>query len=396
MGLVELERARRAVGFVFFASGTLYATWVSRLPAVRDALRVDERTLGLVLLASAGGAIVAFRFAGALVGAWGSKAVTRASGVVFCASVPFVGLARNALVLAAVLAVAGASSGLMDVAMNANGVEVEKRIGRPILSALHGLFSLGGLAGAMAGAAAAHAELPLVLHFGVVAAALVVGIVTVTRWFVPDGADGREADAVSARGRVSSLSPRLLGLGVIAFCSSVGEGAMADWSALYLRDLLGTTASLAALGYAIFSLAMLTGRFTGDRVTSRLGDARVVRGAAALVAVGLAAALLVNRVPAMMLGFGAAGAGLSVIVPIVFRAGATVKGISPSAALATVATLSYGGFMVGPPVIGFVAAKVTLRGGLVVVVVLAAIAAVLAGLVRDRAATSSRRAASGA
>lgn len=367
-----------AVGFAFFANGALYASWVARLPTVRAVLGVPDDTLGFVLLAPALAAIVAFRFASALVHAYGTARVTRWSALAFCASVPCVGLVTTPVALALVLAAAGASGGLMDVAMNANGIEVERRAGRPILSALHGLFSLGGLVGASLGALAAHLRLALVLHFAVVAALLAAGLVLATSSFVE-----AEVGPDASRGRAAT-SPRLLGLGLVAFCSSIGEGAMADWTAIYLRDLLHTSDAVAALGYAVFSLAMLTGRFTGDRVTARLGDVRVVRLAGLLVAAGLAAGLALHALGPMLVGVAAAGLGLSVLVPIVFRAGGRDPDVAPGAALATIASLSYGAFLVGPPVIGVLAGRYTLRGALVVVVVLATIASALAGLVRPR------------
>lgn len=279
--------------------------------------------------------------------------------MLLCAALPLPALAPSFAALVAALLLLGASNGLMDVAMNAQAVEVERRHRGPILASFHGMFSLGGLIGASLGALAADRALSPAAHLFAVAAVLAV--------------------AVTAAGAPAERrSTRLLLLGLIAFCSSIGEGAMANWSAVYLRDELHTTAAVAATGYAVFSLAMLLGRFSGDGLTQRFGPERLVRAAALVVAAGLGAALLVNVPIALLVGFGCVGAGLSVVVPLVFRAGASAPGVAPGRALSTLATLSYGGFLVGPPAIGLLADLLTLRGGLVLVVALVLVIVALA------------------
>jgi MFS family permease len=171
----------------------------------------------------------------------------------------------------------------------------------------------------------------------------------------------------------------LLTLGVIAFCVLLGEGAMADWSAVYLRDITGAGPGLAAAGYAAFSLAMASGRVVGDRLTLRAGPARLVRAGGTLAALGLATALLFSSPWAAIIGFGTVGAGLSIAFPLALTMASVLPGTTPGPAIATVSTFGYAGFLAGPPLIGFVAQAITLRGGLAVVVVTCLVVAGLAG-----------------
>ncbi|WP_437650892.1 MFS transporter [Sorangium sp. So ce362] len=373
----DVARARRAVSVMFVANGIAFASWAARVPAVRERLGLSDGALGLALLGIACGAILAFRAAGPLIARFGSRGVTRVSAVLLCAALPVPALAPSFAALVAALLLLGVSNGLMDVAMNAQAVEVERRHGRPILASFHGMFSLGGLIGAALGALAADRALSPAAHLLAVAAVLAAAV---TAEGGALSADARpEAPAAAAAGAPGEgRSTRLVLLGLIAFCSSIGEGAMANWSAVYLRDELHTTAAVAATGYAVFSLAMLLGRFSGDGLTQRFGAARLVRAAGLLVAGGLGAALIANVPAAMLLGFACVGAGLSIVVPLVFRAGASAPGVAPGRALATLATMSYGGFLVGPPVIGLIADHLTLRGGLVLVVALVLVIVVLA------------------
>ncbi|AUX32914.1 MULTISPECIES: MFS transporter [Sorangium] len=373
----DIARARRAVSVMFVANGVAFASWAARVPAVRERLALRDSALGLALLGVAVGAMLAFRAAGPLIARFGSRRVTRVSAVLLCAALPLPALAPSFAALVAALLLLGASNGLMDVAMNAQAVEVERRHRGPILASFHGMFSLGGLIGASLGALAADRALSPAAHLFAVAAVLAVAVTAAGGAL---SADARpEAPAAAAAGAPAERrSTRLLLLGLIAFCSSIGEGAMANWSAVYLRDELHTTAAVAATGYAVFSLAMLLGRFSGDGLTQRFGPERLVRAAALVVAAGLGAALLVNVPIALLVGFGCVGAGLSVVVPLVFRAGASAPGVAPGRALSTLATLSYGGFLVGPPAIGLLADLLTLRGGLVLVVALVLVIVALA------------------
>jgi predicted MFS family arabinose efflux permease len=290
-------------------------------------------------------------------------------------ALPLLGLAPSLVLLVAALAFAGASAGSLDVSMNAQAVTVERGYGRQIMSSFHAAFSLGGLAGAAAGGAAASLGVGVAPHLAGVAVLSAVFLVLAYRLMLP--ADGGED-----RGPAFARPTRALaGLGVISFCVLLGEGAMADWSAVYLRGTLRTGPGSAAAGFAAFSAAMVAGRLLGDRFTARFGPAALVRAGAAVSAVGFGLSLAVARPAGALVGFGCAGLGFSIIFPVALSAAGRAKGAATGPAIAAVATAGYFGFLVGPPSIGFVAEAVGLGVALYIVVGLSAVIVVLAGSV---------------
>lgn len=377
----SLRVARAAAAVVFFLNGAGSANWVVRIPDMQARLGLGDGALGLALLGVAAGALAAMFPTGGLIARYGSRPVARVAAIAFAGALALPPLAPNLPLLALALVALGAGNGALDVAMNAQAATVERRYGRPIMSSFHALFSVGGLVGAgVGGSVAGHGIGPTPQLAG---AALVVGVVSilVTPGMLPASADAAPDHAPFAR-----PSRVLLALGVVAFCVLLGEGAMADWSALYLRDGTGAGPGLAAAGYASFSLAMAAGRFAGDRLTMRVGRARLVRAGGALAALGLASALALARPWAAIVGFGVVGAGLSIVFPAVLAAAGGLPGSTPGTAIAAVSTFGYAGLLAGPPLIGFVAQAFTLRSGLAVVVVTSLMVAVLAGALRRTAA----------
>lgn len=371
-----LAAARRAVGVMFFTCGAGFANWLARIPSVSERLHMDERTLGMVLLGTTIGALVAFRGAGWLLSNFGSKTVNTWAAACACCLLSLPTWAPSSVWVAAGLFLIGACNGLMDVSMNAQAVEVERGLRKPVLGTFHGLFSLGGLVGASIGSAVAGLGVEPTYHLMGVGLLLLPVVLLASRHLMP-----AETGQVKQRHSLWPSGP-LLSLGLVVFCSSVGEGAMADWVAVYMRKVLNTSLGTAGLAFAAYSFAMLVGRFSGDRLTSHFGPVPVVRVGGILVAVGLLAGLVINHPIAMTVGVMMVGAGLSQVVPVVFRAGGQVPGISAGSALATIATVSYTGFLMGPPVIGFVSHYATLRGGLGVVALLAVVMSFLAGSVK--------------
>ncbi|WP_394832860.1 MFS transporter [Pendulispora rubella] len=373
---------------MFFLLGVAYAGWVARIPAMRDRLDLGDRDLGLLLLAVAIGAILSFRIAPPLIARYGNRRTTQVGAFLMCVAVTFPGFTPTSLLTAVGLFAIGLSTGLLDVSMNAHGVDVEQRLGKPILGSLHALFSVGGLAGAGIGSVAASQGLTPAVHLSCASILYLVLAFVFGRSLLPrsDAPVPEKKPEGAPRAR---LNATLVALGAVAFCSSVGEGAMGDWSAVYLRDMLHTSEAVAALGYAAFSLTMVIGRFAGDRLTVRFGAVDIVRYGGLLVAAGLGVGLVFNNVAMMIVGFLSVGLGLSVVMPTAFRASGNVPGVEPAAGLSMMATLGYSGFLVGPPGIGFVAEHLTLRGGLGVVVGLAVVLTVLAPSV-DPSRASSR------
>jgi MFS family permease len=318
-----------------------------------------------------------------LAGSWvarhGSRIGVRLGTFGICAGVMLPGLAPNLLGLALALVLYGTANGVQDVSMNAHGVAVEKRYGRTIMSSFHAFFSVGAMVGAIIGGLVAEAGVSTRVHLISVGLILAVVTVFVMRYLLPAEAD---ASRSATREPVFVRIPRaVLGLGVVGFCALLAEGSMADWSAVYLRHTLDTSPGMAAAGYAVFSLAMTAGRLAGDRVTDELGSVRIIELGGLLAATGVGLALLLANPYVALLGFGLTGIGLAVIVPVVFSSAGRSSIIAPSRAISAVTTTGYLGFMAGPPLIGFISHFVTLRGALVVVVVLSLLMVALAGTV---------------
>jgi predicted MFS family arabinose efflux permease len=306
------------------------------------------------------------------------------------ATVILVGVAPNAWALFAALMLFGASNGAMDVSMNAQGVAVERHYGRSIMSSFHGMFSVGAMLGAAMGGLIASRGISPPAHLAGVGIGLGLLALVTPRWMLPASEDAVPGAGPAATPRLLTRIPRaVLLLGILGFCGLMAEGAMADWSAVFLRDVLGTTPGVAAAGYAVFSFAMAAGRLSGDRLADRFGGVAIVRYGSLLAAAGLLIVALTGWAATALLGFGLVGAGLAIIVPIIFSTAGRTPGIPSGQAIAAVTTLSYVGFMAGPPSIGLIASVVTLRGGFVFVVALVLVMTALAGTVRNAEALQS-------
>lgn len=349
-----LRRARLAIGVVFLVNGAVFGSWAPHIPLVQERLGLGPALLGTALLAAAVGALLAMLGAGALIARFGSAPVTRVAGLLLCMALPLVALAPSLAALVAALFVLGAANGVMDVAMNAHGVAVETRLQQPIMSSLHGMFSLGGLLGAGAGALLL-GLLPPAGHVVLAAVVLIATALAAMRYLLPGRVDVGDA------GPHFVLPTRAaLGLGALAFLVLMTEGAVLDWSAAWLRGDLGASPSVAATAFAAFSAAMAAGRFSGDWLRRHWGATVLVRASAGMAAAGIALALLLATPLAAVIGFAAAGLGLSNTVPVLFGAAGRLPGQQPGAAIAATASIGYVGFLVGPPLIGFAAQATTL------------------------------------
>jgi MFS family permease len=368
--------ARVAVSAIFFINGFAFASWVPHIPTVQSRLALSTSLLGLALLGVAAGALVAMPLTGALVSRWGSRFVTLVSALLLCSLVAFPVRALDFPSLVLALVALGAANGSMDVAMNAHAVAVERRVGRTLMSSFHGLFSLGGLAGAGGSVMLLSWGMTPEAHMLGVAALGGAGVIASARFLLPASADGTGAAHAFALPR----GP-LLVLGAVAFVVMMLEGAMADWSAVYLRQSLAADAGLAGAGYAGFSLAMAIGRLTGDRIVNGLGPRVLLRAGALLAAGGLGAALLLHHPVAAIVGFGCVGLGLSNLVPVLFSAAGRVSAIPAAVGIAAVSTTGYGGFLVGPPLVGLLADWTRLPAALGLLVVFLGLIVACAGRV---------------
>ena len=374
--LGHVRHARWATTAFFLLLGSVLGSWVARIPSVQNSLRLDDAQLGVALLSTSVGAILAMPATGWMIREWGNPRVMRIAAALLCASLPLLPLAPTMPVLMLSLLIFGIGFGLLDVSMNVQAVAVEERYGRPIMSTFHGVFSVGGLLGASFAGLVAGVGVAPFPHLLCVALVLLVLVAVAGK---PLLAAGSGDDGVP----VFAVPPRaLLGIGVLSFCVLFGEGAVADWSAVYLENVLGSTPAIAATGYAASSLAMAGMRFTGDALTLRFGAVRLVRVGGLVAGLGMVAALLIGTIPAAVVGFACVGAGLAVAFPIALGAGGRTPGLASGTAIGAVATAGYTGLLVGPPLIGFVSDQAGLRAGLTVVAVLCIVTALLAGTVR--------------
>src|SRR6266568_7408643 len=278
-----LRQASLAVSAAFLANGLGFANWAARIPAVKDDVGLSTGALGVALLGIALGAVVAMPLAGALLVRFGSRKLTRLTLALFCVTLPLPALAGSLPALLGALALLGIASGSLDVSMNAKVVVIEQRYGRPLLAGLHGLWSLGTLGGALLGGLAAAAGIVPRVHLLAVAAVLLAGGLYATRRLLPGGADRDQATP-----RFVRPTRTLALLGAIAFCALLSEGAAYDWSAVYLRDSLGSSEGLAVSAYAAFTLTMTVGRLVGDRLRARFGSRALLCSAALIAEIGRA------------------------------------------------------------------------------------------------------------
>jgi MFS family permease len=374
-----LSSPRAAVAAAFLIHSTVSGTWAPRLPAIKESLGLSDGELGTALVGLAVGLVVGTRTAGAPIDRFGSRPVMRAGFPLLAATLLLPGLADSALALFLALLVLGVASGALDVAMNAQGIEVERRLGRPILSGLHGLWSVGLGLGAGVAALAAAVDADPLEHFAVVAAVLALASLVFLRGLLParDQVRAELAPEDDERVSVRWTLPLVL-LGVIAFCSFVGEGAASDWSAVYMTQELGASPALGALAFAAFAVTMATARFAADPLRTRLGNVRLVRGGSLIAGAGLGFALLIHEPAAGIAGFALLGLGLAPVVPIAFSAAGELDPRATGRLVGRVATIGYVGSVAGPIMIGWLAEATSLRTSLGLVVLLCLVIAVSA------------------
>jgi fucose permease len=379
----ELRSARRGVNVVFFVYGAVLATWVSRIPLIKQELGLDTAELSLALLGSPVGLILAMQFVSALVERWTSAAVTRWAVVAACVAMVLPALAWNLGSLAAALLLLGLSLGSLDIAMNTQGVAIERGYARPIMSGVHGMYSVGVLAGAAVGAVAAHADVEPLVHFAVAAVVLAALGVWGSLALL-----GEEADAPAPHDEAEDIPlrlarhPRLIALGVIAFCCLVAEGAVDDWSGVYLHEEQGASLGVAPLAAAACGAGMAIGRFGGDAVIARLGRPATLTWASLVAGAGMTLAVLAPEPGVAIAAYGLLGLGVATIVPIAFTLAGNAPGIPPAWGISRVTTLGYAGLFSSPPVIGLVAQVTSLTFALAIPAALLLLVAPLSRVVR--------------
>ncbi|MEA2248152.1 MAG: hypothetical protein QOH46_2681 [Solirubrobacteraceae bacterium] len=368
--MTELHPARRGVTLIFFVYGGVLATWVSRLPLIKQDLGLNTAQLSIALLGSPLGLILATQLVSAFVKRWTSARVTRWAAIAACGCMILPSLAWDLGSLAAALFLLGMSMGALDIAMNTQGVAVERGYARPIMSGIHGMYSVGVLVCASVGALAAHLRVDPTLHFTVAAVCLAALGVIGSRSLLGAQADTAPEPGGTPAGprRRPGLArhPSLIALGVIAFCCLFAEGAVDDWSGVYLHEEQGASLGLAPLGAAACGIGMATGRFAGDAVIARVGRPGTLWRASLIAGAGMTLAVLAPTPGIAIAGYGVLGLGVATIVPIAFTLAGNTDGVPPAWAISRVTTLGYAGLFSSPPVIGLVAQAIGLAAALAI------------------------------
>lgn len=380
---------RVAVALLFFINGFTYGTWVAHLPLLKARLALSDGALGIALLAAAVASLITLPLAGRWIAQRGSHGISIVASLAAMPTLVLPYIAPTYVTLLLATFALGVAYSAMDVAMNAQAVLVERRSARPIMSSFHGLFSAGGLAGALVTAIALARGGSALGDTLAVAAFAELTLAGAIASLVRDAMAARDAERVAANAppsreckpRRRELARAVARLGVLAFFGLVGEGAMADWSAIYVRTSLSASVATAAMGFGVFSCAMAVGRFMGDALVARFGGKIALATGAGLAASALAIPLVVHTLWATFAGFALVGLGLANVIPVTFSIAGRMRGLGAGVGIAGVSTLGYAGFLVGPPLIGFVSDALGLRVALGLVVLgIAAIAPLARGI----------------
>jgi MFS family permease len=362
---VTIRQSKWALAMLFLVDGVGFGTWAAHVPVFKQFLHIENGALTFVLVSLIIGAIVSMPITGQLTERYGSRRVVRIAAIVYVLTLALLAQASNFFSLILLAGLYGAAKGALDVAVNAQAVTVEKQYGLPIMSFFQGCWSVGGLVGATVASI-------MLQHGGRVRSdlSLTAGLLLLCSIFATPFLAGETAmHAATPRRRRKFLWPdtALLRLSLIAFFGLMAEGAIGDWASVYLHSDVGATLSLAAAGYAAYSIAMATARFSGDWLAQRISGKNILHVSGLLVAVGMCCALLIRSWWPAVGGLMLTGIGLANIVPVIWGAAGRDTRMGAGPAISTVATIGYCGFLTGPPVIGSVAVLVGLRPAMAVI-----------------------------
>ena len=362
----SLFQQRLAVCFTFFVNGIVFGGWAAHIPSMQTKFSLSEAHLGSFLLVMGLGAVVVMPLSGWLSCRFGSFYITMFASLGYALSLPLLFLVPSVCWLTIAIFLFGAANGSMDVAMNDQAIMVEKRYKRPIMSTFHAFFSIGGLTGAVIAAIILSLDAsPSQQAIGTTVFVFIVAVI-VFPWLIKESPLPAPKNKLKNK-RKFTFNNKLALFALLTFMVFMSEGAIADWSALYMRDYLFANASTSALAYAAFSLMMMIGRLSGDLLVQRIGRPNMMAGGSVLVIMGMATVLLTSHDGIAILGFALVGAGLANLVPILFSLAGNLPSIAPSIGVATVSVTGYSGFLLGPPSLGFFAHAVNLPTALSII-----------------------------
>jgi MFS family permease len=369
---------RIAVGALFFMAGLCFASWASRIATIQQTLRLSDAALGAVLFALPIGLMLSLPFSGWIIPKIGSKRVLLSAIMVYGVTLLGLGLAQNIFQLVICLGCYGFAGNAVNIAVNTQAVAAEGLHDKPIMASFHGLWSLAGFTGAGIGTFMIGRRIDPFHHFIVILLALLIGVIIASRYLYDDHDSAKNAapSTLSIRERLSLIIP-LLTLGSIAFCSMICEGAMFDWSVIYFKKVIIAPIALQGAGFTAFMFTMAGGRFIADFFSHRYGLKRTLQVSGTLTTTGLLIAVIFPYLYTAIGGLMLVGAGVSSVVPMVYSAAGKSKTMSPGVALAAVSTIGFIGFLIGPPIIGFIAGLATLRASFIFIAVMGASVVIL-------------------
>lgn len=359
------KRMRLFVACFFFSQGICFSSWASRIPDIKTKLMLDEAGLGTILLALPAGQLTAMPFSGRLVTKYGSKQMLTIALPLYAFAMTNMGWVAEKWQLALVLYFFGLCGNLSNISVNTQAIAVEGLYKKPIMASFHGAWSLAGFTGAAIGTLFVSQHIVPYIHFCCIAV-----LVWIIAFFSHKHLYPVKAAMSAKKSFFSKPDNSLAILGLIAFCCMAAEGAMFDWSGVYFQKVVQAPASLVPLGYAAFMSTMAGGRFAGDWLVSKLGRKKMLETSGFLICIGLMISVLFTHIITVTIGFLIVGFGVSSVVPAVYSAAGRHKTISPGMALAGVSSISFLGFLMGPPMIGYIAQALNLRYSFAVVAVL--------------------------
>lgn len=368
------RKYRIATSVFFFIAGLTFSTWASRIPAIQAKLHLSEGGLGAVLFALPAGLMTSLPISGWLVSRFGSRLMVIIGSVFYPLILLMLAFSTSVLQLVFSLFLFGIMGNLLNIAMNTQAVGVETLYGRSVMASFHGLWSLAGFTGAVTGTFFVSKALSPMIHFSVVALVAVILVLVSYKFTLPHDVRHRQRQKIFVK-----PDKKILLLGMIAFCCLLCEGAMSDWSGVYFKNIVKTPASIITLGYVAFTSSMALGRFIGDSLVTKLGAKRMLQISGSIITSGLLIAVIFPNLLTATSGFFLVGFGVSSVVPIVYGLAGKSTTMSAGTALAAVSTIGFLGFLIGPPLIGFIAQAISLRWSFTLIAILGFGTALLAG-----------------
>lgn len=354
---INPNRIRLAVSLFYFGQGLSFASWASRIPDIKDSLNLSDALLGSILLALPLGQLITMPVSGRLVTRFGSRKILTVTAPLYVIALSNLGLATEPWHLAVFLFLFGVVGNMCNISVNTQGVEAEKLFIKPIMTSFHGAWSIAGFTGALISLLMINLHLSPYIHFWVVAVIIWINVFFNHKFLVPGKGTGT--------GTKSKLFIKpegvLLQLGIIGFCSMAAEGAMFDWSGVYFKEIILAPSSLVVLGYASFMIMMALGRFLGDKVILKLGRKRTIQVSGIVIFCGMFISVTFPYIVPATIGFMLVGLGVSSIVPTIYSVAGRNQKLSAGMAIAMVSSVSYLGFLMGPPLIGYISALSNLR-----------------------------------